>query len=108
MDRHRASAVESTATRAGAGRTRVFLAAWCPSSQRLVRMLARHPDLAARLELLDVDAHEALADAWAIDALPCFVRPDGERHRGALGARELRAFLGGSSTRLKAARAPSA
>jgi hypothetical protein len=67
-----------------------------------LRTLARCPDLAARLEIVDVDAHEALADAYAIDALPCLVRPDGERHRGALGARELRAFLGGSSTRLKA------
>lgn len=105
MNRRRASVAESTAPHAGAGRTRVFLAAWCPSSQR---MLARHPDLAVRLELLDVDAHEALADAWAIDALPCFVRPDGERHRGALGVHELRAFLGGSSARLRAARPPSA
>ena len=58
-------------------------------------MLAKHPDLAERLEVIDVDEHEALAERYKIQAVPTFVRPDGKRESGAMNAKELRAFLGG-------------
>lgn len=76
-------------------RTKYFTASWCPPCQLVHRMLARHPDLAARLEVIDVDEHEALADRYEVQAVPTFVRPDGARESGAMSARELRAFLDG-------------
>jgi hypothetical protein len=57
-------------------------------------MLAMNPDLAARLEVIDIDENEALADKYEIQAVPTFVRPDGTRGSGAMSAKVLRAFLG--------------
>jgi thiol-disulfide isomerase/thioredoxin len=79
----------------GGERTKYFTASWCPPCQLVHRMLAKHPDLAARLEVIDVDAHEALAERYGVDAVPTFVRPDGVRETGAMTVKELRAFLDG-------------
>jgi thiol-disulfide isomerase/thioredoxin len=87
-------AVATKASTAVGERTKYFTASWCGPCQLVHRMLAKHPDLAARLEVIDIDEHEALADRYEIQAVPTFVRPDGKRESGALSAKELRAFLG--------------
>jgi hypothetical protein len=89
------AAPTSTPSDPGATRTKYFTAAWCPPCRVVHRVLAQHPDLAARLEVYDVDEHEALADAHGIDYVPTFVRPDGARRSGPMTAKELRAFLDG-------------
>lgn len=82
----------STPTTVGE-RTKCFTASWCGPCQLVHRMLAKHPDLAARLEVIDIDEDEALAHRYEIQAVPTFVRPDGARESGAMNAKELRAFL---------------
>jgi thiol-disulfide isomerase/thioredoxin len=89
------AAARARPTSGAAERTKYFTASWCPPCQLMHRMLEKHPDLKAQLEILDVDEHEALAERYDIDAVPTFVRPDGRRRSGAMTARELRAFLDG-------------
>ena len=84
-----------TAAATGDERTKYFTASWCGPCQLVHRMLAKHPDLAMRLDVIDIDEDEALADRYEIQAVPTFVRPDGRRESGAMNARELREFLGG-------------
>lgn len=89
----RASAEASRTPTSVGERTKYFTASWCGPCQLVHRMLGKHPDLAARLEVIDVDEHEALADRYEIQAVPTFVRPDGRRESGAMNAKALRAFL---------------
>jgi thioredoxin-like negative regulator of GroEL len=96
----KASATRSATRTASVGsgaaeRTKYFTASWCPPCQLVHRMLAKHPELAARLEILDVDEHRKIADRYDIESIPTFVHPDGRRRSGAMTARELRAFLDG-------------
>lgn len=95
MTRRRSPKLQPSSSPPVAARTKYFTASWCPPCRVMHRLLARHPDLAARLEILDVDEHEALADAHDIDCVPTFVRPDGVRRSGPMTAKELRAFLDG-------------
>ena len=88
-------AKNATATATVGERTKYFTASWCGPCQLVHRMLAKRPDLAAPLEVIDIDEHETLADRYEIQAVPTFVRPDGKRESGALNAKELRLFLGG-------------
>lgn len=78
-------------------RTKYFTASWCPPCQAMHRMLDKHPELAARLEVIDVDEQAALADAYDVQAIPTFVTPDGRRRSGGMTAKGLAAFLDGSA-----------
>jgi len=73
--------------------TLYFTASWCGPCQAMHRLLHKHPDLLALIEIVDIDENVALAEEYGIRAVPTLVRPDGERVEGSMGLRELRAFL---------------
>lgn len=78
-------------------KTMFFTAKWCAPCQQVKRVLRENPDLARKIEVVDIETPEgeALMGKHKVRALPTFRRPDGERHVGAMTKRELRAFLGG-------------
>jgi thiol-disulfide isomerase/thioredoxin len=78
-------------------KTLFFTAKWCAPCQSVKRVLRENPDLAKRIEVVDVETPEgeALMGKYKVRALPTFRRPDGERHVGAMNKRELVAFLEG-------------
>lgn len=75
-------------------KTLFFTASWCAPCRAVKRLLAKEPALAERIEIVDVDENEKRANEHRVKAIPTFIRPDGERHLGAMTKKELRAFLG--------------
>lgn len=78
--------------------TMFFTASWCAACKTVKRMLSANPDIARRIVIIDIDteAGEAAMRMYRVEAIPCFIRGDGdERHVGALNKRELLAFMEG-------------
>lgn len=81
-------------------KTLFFTAGWCGPCKGVKRMLAKpeNAELAGKIDVVDIDTAEGskLADTFKVQAIPMFVSPDGEEHVGALTAKQLAKFHGGS------------
>lgn len=77
--------------------TMFFTASWCAPCKTVKRMLSANPDIAKRIAIVDIDtgAGEAAMHKYRVEAIPCFIRHDNERHVGPLNKRELLAFMEG-------------
>lgn len=84
----------------GQTKTLFFTASWCTPCKVVKRMLAHNPELADKIEIVDIDTHEgeSLANSRRVKVLPTFIRPNGDRHIGGMNKRELAAWIAGGGT----------
>jgi len=71
-----------------------FTASWCQPCLAVKRILKENPEIADRIEVVDIEENALLAKQHSIRGVPTFVKPDGTRHLGALSKKDLLAFVG--------------
>lgn len=81
----------------GSTKVLMFTASWCAPCQTLKKYLAKHPQLEALIEYVDLDAEPERAAKLKVDSVPTLMRPDGARYTGLGPIPEVRAFIEGSS-----------